>query len=75
MKVTGRPAGSVYPLLERLERLGGGTSHWDEDTDRTGTRRRLYLFSDGAEASARTAVAAVRARLARITVQAAAAWA
>lgn len=36
MKVTGRPAGSVYPLLERLERLGGGVL-------RTGMRTLIAL--------------------------------
>ncbi|WP_422386501.1 helix-turn-helix transcriptional regulator [Cryobacterium ruanii] len=73
MKVTGRPAGSVYSILERLERLGWATSQWDEDTDRTGPRRRLYLLSDEAEASACTVVAGVRDRQARLTAQAAAA--
>lgn len=52
VKQTGRPAGSVYPILERLERLGWVTSHWDDDTERPGPRRRLYeLTSDGASAA------------------------
>ena len=73
VKVTGRPAGSVYPILERLERLGWATSQWDEGSNRTGPRRRLYLLSDGAKASALTVVAGVRERQARLTAQAAAA--
>ena len=73
VKVTGRPAGSVYPILERLERLGWATSQWDEDSNRTGPRRRLYLLSDGAKASALTVVAEVRERQSRLTAQAAAA--
>lgn len=73
VKVTGRSAGSVYPILERLERLGWATSQWDEDTDRTGPRRRLYLLSDGARASALTVVAGVRERQARLMERAVAA--
>ena len=65
IKRTGRPAGSVYPILERLEAAGWVASSWEPDTDRSGPRRRLYeLTGDGAEA-ARSAVArfdAVKAR-------------
>lgn len=75
VKATGRPAGSVYPILERLERLGWATSQWDEDTHRTGPRRRLYLLSDGAKSSALTVVARVRDVQARLTAQASAAQA
>jgi PadR family transcriptional regulator, regulatory protein PadR len=49
IKLTGRPSGSVYPLLDRLERAGWVTSGWDEDSDRRGPRRRMYrLTADGA---------------------------
>jgi len=59
---SGRPAGTVYPLLERLERGGWVESEWDDDAARSGPRRRMYrLTSDGASA-ARTAVAAFRSR-------------
>ncbi|WP_010206306.1 PadR family transcriptional regulator [Salinibacterium sp. PAMC 21357] len=52
VKSTERPAGSVYPILERLERLGWVTSAWEDDPTRTGPRRRLYeLTSDGAAAA------------------------
>ena len=65
VKVTGRPAGSVYPILERLERLGWVSSEWEADTERTGPRRRLYeLTRDGATA-APGAVQRVRNRGAR----------
>ncbi|SCL19053.1 Transcriptional regulator PadR-like family protein [Micromonospora pallida] len=48
IKLTGRPSGSVYPLLDRLERAGWVTSHWDDDSGRRGPRRRLYqLTADG----------------------------
>lgn len=39
VKQTGRPAGSIYPILGRLERAGWATSYWDEDADRAGHRR------------------------------------
>ncbi|WP_308287520.1 PadR family transcriptional regulator [Cryobacterium sp. 1639] len=62
IKRTGRPAGSVYPILERLENAGWATSSWEPDTDRSGPRRRLYaLTSDGGEA-ARSAVARFETR-------------
>lgn len=52
IKATGRQAGTVYPILERLERQGWIRSTWDDDADRPGPRRRLYEFTaDGAEAA------------------------
>jgi len=52
IKHSGRPAGSVYPILERLERSGWVTSEWDDASDRPGPRRRLYeLTADGASAA------------------------
>lgn len=52
IKSTGRPPGSVYPILERLERLGWASSAWELDTERAGPRRRLYeLTKDGAVAA------------------------
>ncbi|QYH36670.1 PadR family transcriptional regulator [Salinibacterium sp. M195] len=61
VKSTGRPAGSVYPILERLERLGWVTSQWEDDSKRSGPRRRLYeLTSDGA-ASAPALISSQRA--------------
>jgi PadR family transcriptional regulator PadR len=55
IKATRRPSGTVYPLLDRLERSGWVTSHWDEDEDRKGPRRRLYaLTRDGALEARRT---------------------
>ncbi|GIJ74018.1 PadR family transcriptional regulator [Virgisporangium ochraceum] len=62
IKVTGRPSGSVYPLLDRLEHAGWVTSHWDDDATRRGPRRRMYrLTADGA-AEARRVVARAGAR-------------
>lgn len=55
IKETGRPPGSVYPILERLEQLGWVRSEWEDDPQRSGPRRRFYrLTTDGATAAART---------------------
>jgi hypothetical protein len=57
---TARPAGSVYPILARLEAAGWAVSVWEDDPERTGPRRRLYeLTADGAQA-ATAAVARIR---------------
>ncbi|MEU4764962.1 PadR family transcriptional regulator [Actinosynnema sp. NPDC023794] len=47
IKLTGRPSGSVYPLLDRLERAGWVTSAWDDDSERRGPRRRMYVLTPG----------------------------
>jgi len=60
VKSTGRPAGSVYPILERLERTGWVESAWDEDAARSGPRRRLYRVTTDGAAQARQLVAARR---------------
>lgn len=53
--MTGRPAGSVYPILERLERIGWIESEWEDEPTRSGPRRRLYrLTLEGAEAARST---------------------
>src|SRR3954470_18641912 len=44
IKATGRPSGTVYPLLDRLERAGWVESSW-EDEGRKGPRRRLYVLT------------------------------
>jgi PadR family transcriptional regulator PadR len=55
IKSSGRPAGSVYPILERLESAGWVASVWEDDPTRTGPRRRFYeLTEDGAAAAADT---------------------
>ncbi|GII99044.1 PadR family transcriptional regulator [Sediminihabitans luteus] len=43
--LTGRPTGTVYPLLERLERERLVESRWDLDGDRPGPPRRLYQLT------------------------------
>ena len=55
VKSSQRPAGTVYPLLERLERAGWVESEWEFRTDRPGPRRRLYsLTTDGAASATAT---------------------
>lgn len=54
-----RPAGSVYPILARLEERGWVSSTWEEG-DRRGPRRRLYVLTDEARLAARALVAGRR---------------
>lgn len=42
---TGRPTGTIYPILERLEREGFLQSRWDDSESRSGARRRLYSLT------------------------------
>ncbi len=52
IKKTERLPGTVYPILERLERQGWVTSSWEENPSRQGPRRRLYEFTiEGARAA------------------------
>jgi len=56
IKSSGRPAGSVYPILERLESLGWVTSSWELDDARPGPRRRFYELTEGGSRAASAAV-------------------
>ncbi len=58
MKRSGRPSGTVYPILERLERQGWITSEWEEHTDTQLRRRRVYTFTPEGAAAARELVEA-----------------
>ncbi|WP_245862778.1 helix-turn-helix transcriptional regulator [Sanguibacter antarcticus] len=42
---TGRPTGTVYPLLVRLEQASVVTSDWEPANDRPGPRRRFYALT------------------------------
>ncbi|MGW9168325.1 PadR family transcriptional regulator [Agromyces sp. NPDC055658] len=54
VREAGRRAGTVYPILERLERAGWVESEWERDSARSGPRRRYYrLTADGAHAAQR----------------------
>ena len=57
IKLTGRPSGSVYPLLDRLERAGWVTSEWDDDAERRGPRRRMYRLTAEGAVEARKVIA------------------
>ncbi|MEV8252814.1 PadR family transcriptional regulator [Rhodoglobus sp. NPDC076762] len=57
IKESGRPAGSVYPILERLESVGWVASRWEDDNSRSGPRRRYYELTDGGAVAARAAIA------------------
>jgi PadR family transcriptional regulator PadR len=56
IKSSDRPAGSVYPILERLESLGWVRSFWETDDSRSGPRRRYYELTEGGAGAAATAV-------------------
>ena len=60
VKATGRPAGSVYPILERLERAGWVDSSWEDDAQRPGPRRRLYRPTPDGAVAARALLASRR---------------
>jgi PadR family transcriptional regulator PadR len=66
---TGRPSGTIYPILERLERQGWITGAWEAEGERSGPRRRHYAFTaEGREAATElmtTAAARRRAAAAR----------
>jgi DNA-binding PadR family transcriptional regulator len=62
IKASGRPAGSVYPILERLEQTGWVTSAWEDDPERVGPRRRFYELTDAGATAARQAIVAYTAR-------------
>ncbi len=50
----GRKAGSVYPILARLEEAGWVESSWEsEERDERGPRRRFYRLDPGGLAAAR----------------------
>ena len=57
VKGSGRPPGSVYPILERLESLGWVRSQWEDDPARSGPRRRLYELTEGGAIAATAAIA------------------
>jgi PadR family transcriptional regulator PadR len=56
IKSSGRPAGSVYPILERLESIGWVRSFWETDDSRSGPRRRYYELTDGGAEAATSAI-------------------
>lgn len=60
-RVIGRPTGSVFPILARLEETGWATSEWEEgDRAARGPRRRFYRLDPRHVAEVRDLVAARR---------------
>lgn len=43
---SGYPSGTVYPILDRLERAGYVSSCWDVDVLSKGPRRRIYSVTE-----------------------------
>lgn len=62
IKQSGRPAGSVYPILERLESIGWLSSYWETDDARSGPRRRYYELTEGGAAAASETISAFARR-------------
>ena len=68
---TGRPTGTVYPLLVRLEQASLVTSDWEAANDRPGPRRRFYaLTPEGHDWAVTVRTAAQRAHSARPAMRA-----
>ena len=61
-KATGRPTGTVYPILGRLEELGWVEGRWEDAPDRSGPRRRLYRLTAGGAALAAETIRGRRLR-------------
>ena len=68
IKSSGRPAGSVYPILDRLESAGWVTSSWENDATRSGPRRRYYELTQGGASAAVAAIRKVRASASSVAV-------
>lgn len=62
IKESGRPPGSVYPILERLEHAGWVTSAWEDDPARSGPRRRFYVLTAEGAVAARDMIGAFELR-------------
>lgn len=68
IKSSGRPAGSVYPILERLEQSGWVISNWEDDPSRVGPRRRFYELTDAGATAARQAIVSFAAKSRTISI-------
>lgn len=62
IKQSSRPPGTVYPILDRLERAGWVESKWEDDDARPGPRRRLYELTAGGASAARSTVSTFAGR-------------
>ena len=60
IEATGRPGGTIYPIMARLEQVGWVTSDWEDPTEHITEgrpRRRYYRFTDDGAERARDALA------------------
>lgn len=62
VKDAGKKAGTIYPILDRLESAGWIEGEWDTEETRKGPRRRYYRLVAGARPLALSYVAAQRAK-------------
>ncbi|MGW3459736.1 PadR family transcriptional regulator [Streptomyces olivaceoviridis] len=63
-RAAGKPTGSIYPILARLEEAGWLESHWElEHPDPGRPRRRFYKLTPDGMASARAVVLERRGQL------------
>lgn len=62
VKATGLKAGSVYPILSRLEDGSWITGEWESAGDRPGARRRLYRLTGEGRVEALKVVAAYESK-------------
>jgi DNA-binding PadR family transcriptional regulator len=63
IEATGLPAGTIYPIIARLERHGWLESWWEDPADHEAQgrpRRRYYRFTSGGAEQARLALASAR---------------
>lgn len=67
IKDSGRLAGTVYPILGRLESDCWVTSRWDDDESRHGPRRRYYELSSRGREEAELLISARTAKDSAVT--------
>jgi len=74
-KQSGRTPASIYPILSRLEDGGWVVGSWDIEEERSGPRRRLFVYTDAGRSGAQLVVSDYLARHASISrVRARLAW-
>ncbi|GGZ80143.1 PadR family transcriptional regulator [Streptomyces bluensis] len=63
-KAAGKPTGSIYPILARLEEAGWLDSHWETENPTEGRpRRRFYFLTPTGAEQARSVVIERRGQL------------
>ncbi|MER8066954.1 MULTISPECIES: PadR family transcriptional regulator [Streptomyces] len=63
-KAAGKPTGSIYPILARLEQAGWLDSHWEAEHPAEGRpRRRFYMLTPTGAEQARSIVLERRGQL------------